>query len=270
MNEPSPSVTPRDDVRTVVTAGRLFTAVWGLALLAIVIGVGRHGADGILALMPDSGSLGERLAAVPTQAWWFTVLHLLAAMASLGVGYLAISFAYPRRHLLSEVHANPAAAIQASAHLLGATAVATASWGGTDAQSLLVSAVFCILGWMALIAICAGHRAVTRYHDHEEIADGNIAAALASAGLHVGVALVVGHAIQGQFTGWSSSLSGFALALAWALLLFPLRQLVLARVILRLTPRDMDAAIATRHDAWLGAAEGLFYLLSALCLSAGW
>jgi hypothetical protein len=84
------------------------------------------------------------------------------------------------------------------------------------------------------------------------------------------VALVVGHAIQGQFTGWASSLSGFGRALIWVVALYPLRQVVLARFILRMSPTEMDAAVSTHHDPWLGAAEGSFYLLAALCLSAGW
>ena len=133
-----------------------------------------------------------------------------------------------------------------------------------------MSAVFCLLGWAAIILICAGHRLVTRYRDHEEIAAGNTAAAIAAGGLHLAVAIVVGHAIQGQFLGWSQSLGGFAVALAWVLALYPLRQIVLARAILRSTPQAMDRAIATRRDHFLGAAEATCYVVTALYVSAGW
>lgn len=248
---------------------RLLHALAALALLATVAGVGRHAAEALLALMPADGGLAARLAAVPAQAWLFAGLHLAAAVASLGLGYLAISFAYPRRHLAREAAGNPAAAVQAGAHLLGAAAVATASWGGSDAASLLVSAVFCILGWAAVAGISAGHRLVTRYRDHEEIAAGNLAAAIASAGLHLAVAIVVAQAIQGQFEGWDRSLSAFAIALVWALALWPLRQLVLARLVLSLDPAELDRAVAVRRDCWLGAVEALFYVLAALCLAAG-
>jgi uncharacterized membrane protein YjfL (UPF0719 family) len=257
---------PATDATTGASAPLLIRTVWGLALLATVTGVGRHDADALLAALPADG--GWQI--IPATAWLWAALHGAAAIATLACGYLVISLAYPRRHLAREAIDNPAAAIQACAHLLGAAAIAAVSWGGADAASLGISAVFCALGWLALVAICAGHRAVTRYHDHEEVADGNVAAALASAGLHLGVALVVGHAIQGQFTGWRDSVTGFVLTLVWVLALYPLRQMLLARIILRLTPADLDRRIAQHRDVWLGAAEGLFYVLAALCLAAGW
>ena len=86
----------------------------------------------------------------------------------------------------------------------------------------------------------------------------------------LGMALVVGLAMHGPFVGWQDSLIAFALSLAWALALYPLRQVLLARIILRVTPAELDRTIAQRHDPWLGAAEGLFYVLAALCLAAGW
>ena len=264
------TMTDADALPEPVTYDRLLRALGGLALFATVLGVGRHVSEAIAGLMPDAGTLGERLAAVPWQAWTFAALHLVLAMVSLGVGYLLISFAYPCRGLARMAAGNPAAAIQACAHLLGAVVIATVSWGGSDAASLLVSASFCALGWLAVIAIGAGHRLVTRYRDHEEIAAGNTAAALASAGLHLAIAVVVGHAIEGQFTTWSDSLTAFAIALAWALALYPLRQLVLARIILRLSPSEMDAAIMARRDHGLGAAEGVCYVISALSLIGAW
>ncbi len=268
---PASGTSPAAEAATaphVVAPGRLFTAAWGLAVLVTVLGVGLHLGQSLLVTTPGSDPLGDRLVALPAKAWGFAGLHLLAALASLGVGYWLISIVYPRRHLGREAATNPAAAIQASAHLLGATAVAGVCWGGTDAHSLLVSAAFAGLGWAALILLCAGHRWLTHFADHEEIAAGNVAAALASAGLHLGVAVVVARAIQGQFTGWHDALTGFALACGWALALWPLRQLVIARLVLGMSPTAMDAAIATRQDPWIGTVEALGYVLSALVLSA--
>lgn len=267
MSEPEAVAKPTDQE---CTAHRLLIAIRGMAVLAVVMGVGRHSADGILVLIPETGDLSERLAVVPGTAWIFAALHLAAALASLALGYLLVSLAYPRRHLAREAHDNPAAAVQASAHLLGVTVIASVAWGGIDLASLGVSAAFCAIGWLVLILICAGHRAITRYRDHEEVADGNVAAALASAGLHLALALVVGLAMHGPFVGWQGSLTAFGLSMVWVLALYPLRQLLLARIILRLTPADLDHGIAQRHDPWLGAAEGLFYVLAALCLAAGW
>lgn len=259
-----------DPLPETATYDRLIRALGGLALLATVVGVGRHLVEALIGLTPETGTFADQLAAIPPQAWMFAGFHLVLAVLSLGVGYLLISCAYPRRGLARMAASNPAAAIQACAHLLGAGVIATVSWGGCDAQSLLISATFCALGWLALIVIGAAHRLVTQYHDHEEIAAGNSAAALASAGLHLAIALVVGHAITGDFLSWRASLTSFAVALAWALALYPLRQLVLARIILRMTPREMDAAIMLRRDHGLGAAEGLCYVISALILAPGW
>jgi uncharacterized membrane protein YjfL (UPF0719 family) len=249
---------------------RMLHAFWGLSLLATMLGVGRHEAEALAELMPDAGTITERFASIPVEAWLFAAAHLVAALASLGMGYLVISLMYPRRFLAGEARSNPAAAIQACAHLLGAALIATVSWGGSDAWSLVVSATFCGLGWAAVVAICALHRLLTRYRDHDEIARGNTAAAIASAGLHLAVAIVVAHAIQGQFSGWASSLAAFAAALIWAAALYPLREIVLARLILGMTPRAIDEAVALRRDAVLAAAEAACYVMTAVCLSAGW
>lgn len=237
---------------------RLVTSLAWLALLATVAAVAGHTGQAL-------SEAGE--GPIPAASWLWAAAHLAAAMAALPLGYLALSWAYPRRGLAREAAANPAAAVQASAHLLGATVVACVSFGGCDAQSLAVAAVFCLLGWAALAAICAAHRLVTRYRDHEEIAAGNTAAAIASGGLHLAVAIVVGHAISGQFAGWGASLRAFAITLAWVAVLFPLREVVLARLILRLRPRDMDMAISARRDPWLASAEALCYVLSALAVA---
>jgi uncharacterized membrane protein YjfL (UPF0719 family) len=252
------------------TFERLLRALAGLAIFATVLGVGRHVFDAVTELMPVDGALGERLASVSLETWAFSAIHVVCALASLGIGYLLISYAYPFRGLARLAVTNPAAAIQTGSHLLGAVVIATVSWGGADATSLGISAAFCGLGWLAVIALCAGHRLVTKYHDHEEILAGNTAAALASAGFHLAVALVVGHAIEGQFQGWRDSLIAFGFALVWVLALYPLRQLVLARVILRISPDAMDTAIMTRRDHALGAAEGLCYVISALSLVPAW
>lgn len=266
----TPTSKPLDTISATGTASadRLFMALCGLALLATTIGVGRHICEAIAEQLPDDGSWWLRLQTVPWSAWWFAVLHFISALASLFIGYVVIAWAYPRRGLAREGRTNPAAAILSGAHLMSAVVITGVSWGGLDASSLLVSATFCALGWLAMIIITFGHRVVTRYHDEEEIAAGNTAAALSAAGLQIAVVVVVSHAIQGQFIGWGASLASFAIALVWTVALYPLRQVVLARFILRMHPRALDAAIAVKRDHRLAAAEALCYLLSALCLSA--
>ena len=95
------------------TYERLLRALAGLALFATVLGVGRHVSEALTSMMPESGPLMERLAAVPLPAWVFAALHVLCAILSLVVGYWLISCAYPFRGLARLAVINPAAAIQA-------------------------------------------------------------------------------------------------------------------------------------------------------------
>jgi uncharacterized membrane protein YjfL (UPF0719 family) len=239
------------------TLQRLLPAARGLALLAVALAVGQHAAAALAA----AGGLDA-----PALAWAWSVAHLVLALVGVPLGAQLLSRLYPLRGL--ESAPNDAAVLQATAHRLAAAAVAAAAWGGADAASLGVSAAFWALGIAAVALIAAGHRLVTRYRDHEEIAAGNAAAALASAGLHLAIAIVVSRAILGQFTSWSESLTGFAIALAWVLALWPLRQLVLARGILGLAPKAMDTAVAGERDLGVAAAEALCYVVAALGLTA--
>ena len=234
----------------------------GLALLGTVIAIVDHIG---LSLPSADGWL-----AIPGSAWGWAAVHLLGGLVSLHLGYRLLTRAYPLRDLATQGATNPAAAVQLTAHRLAAAAIAGACWGGCDAPSVGVAMGFTLAAWLALILICAAHRVVTRYHDHEEIAAGNLASALASAGLHLAVALVTVHALQGPFQGWRTSLLAFTVALAWVLALYPLRQVVVARLILGLTPREMDLAVAGRQAVWIGAVEGLGYLLTAMALASAW
>jgi uncharacterized membrane protein YjfL (UPF0719 family) len=263
MTEPAPEPAAADAAGATATPARLLRAATACAVLAVVVPVAQ--AAFAAAHRPDA-------------PWWrfnrhelpWAGAHVLAAVLALGAGLLLLNRLYPLRALLARAReGNAAAAVQCGAHALGAAMVATACFGGASPQSLLVSAAFWGVGIVALAAITAGHRLVTRYRDHDEIADGNLAAALASAGLHLAVALVVMRAVTGDFSNWSHSLAACGLALAWALLLWPLRQIVLARLVLGLTPRALDAAVAAQRDPWLGAAEGLFYIAVAIVVPPG-
>lgn len=233
---------------------RLLPAARGLALLAVALAVGQH----VAAALGDGRAIA---------AWSWGAAHLVLALLSVPLGARLLNLAYPLRGL-EDAAGNDAAVLQAVAHRLAAAAIAAAAWGGADAGSLGVSAAFWGLGVAAVALIAAGHRLLTRYRDHEEVAAGNAAAALASAGLHLAISIVVSRAILGQFTSWSESLTGFAIALAWVLALWPLRQLVLARAILGMPPRAMDAAVAGGRDLGIAAAEALCYVVAALGLTA--
>lgn len=236
----------------------------GLAVLGTTVAVIDH-----LGLSSPAVGFAD-LGSVSLLAWMWAMIHVVGALGSLAVGHRLLTWAYPLAHLSTLGATNPAAAIQLTAHRLAAAAIAGACWGGWDRDSALIAVVFTVVAWVALALICAGHRLVTRFRDHEEIAAGNLAAALASAGLHLAVALVTVRALQGQFLGWWPSLAAFAFALVWVVALYPLRQLIVARLILRMTPQAMDRAVSVQRAVWIGAVEGLGYLLTALAVATAW
>jgi uncharacterized membrane protein YjfL (UPF0719 family) len=139
-----------------------------------------------------------------------------------------------------------------------------------DSESFIVASVFAVICWVALVAVCALHRIVTTYRDHDEVSGGNLAAALSSAGLHLGVALVVAASASGPFEGWDRALPGFLKSVAWVVALYPFRQWIVARVVLGMSPADLDARIAKDRDVWCGGVEGLGYLFAALAVTASW
>ena len=71
----------------------------------------------------------------------------------------------------------------------------------------------------------------------------------------------MGHAAEGSFEGWARSLVGYALALLLAVALYPVRQLLVATLILRLPALSwrshaLDREIAEKRNAAVGAVEG--------------
>lgn len=244
--------------------GLLVRGSAGLAILGTTVAVIDH----LWLSLPAAGV--AELGTVSFGGWMWALIHVVGALGSLVIGHRLLTWAYPLANLTGLGASNPAAAIQLTAHRLAAAAIAGACWGGWDRDATLIAVVFTILAWVALVLICAGHRLVTRFRDHEEIAAGNLAAALASAGLHLAVALVTVRALQGQFLGWWPSVAAFGLALAWVVALYPLRQLIVARLILRMTPHAMDRAVAVQRAVWIGAVEGLGYLLTAMAVVTAW
>ncbi len=87
----------------------------GLALLGTVIAVVDHIG---LSLPSADGWL-----AIPGSAWGWAAVHLVGGLASLHIGYLLLTRAYPLRDLAAQGATNPAAAVQLTAHRLAAAAL---------------------------------------------------------------------------------------------------------------------------------------------------
>ena len=70
--------------------------------------------------------------------------------------------------------------------------------------------IFFLLGQLALLGITYAFRWLTSYDDVQEIAAGNVAAALALSGLLIAVGLIVRWAVTGAYTGFFSFSRGFS------------------------------------------------------------
>jgi uncharacterized membrane protein YjfL (UPF0719 family) len=114
-------------------------------------------------------------------------------------------------------------------------------------------------------------RSLTVYADDQEVMGENVAAALSYAGATLAIAVIVGHAAEGEFTAWGPSLRAYALALLSALVLYPVRQLVVQTLFLRqrfaLRGGGLDRLIAHDHDVGVSAVEAVSYLAAAFVLT---
>ena len=166
---------------------------------------------------------------------------------------------------------NLAAGITSAGHRLACGVIARHCLFGADLATLVVGAAFFALGAATLLGFQLLHRKLTRYADDQEIRGGNAAAALSNGGLGLALAIIIGHAADGSFTSWADSLRGYAVALALAAALYPVRQLLVKRVILglplALRGHQLDREIAERRNTVVGAIEGLSYVAIALLVT---
>jgi uncharacterized membrane protein YjfL (UPF0719 family) len=163
---------------------------------------------------------------------------------------------------------NLAAGIAAFAHWLGAGIVASHCFAADEVGNLPVSVVFFLVAEIALVLLSLVFRALTDYADDQEILGENRAAAVSYAGVVVALSLIVGHAAGGAFLGWWPALRGFLVFLLWAGLLYPVRQVLVARWLLGLPLAwrggALDHAIAREHDVVAACVEAAGYLAAAL------
>ena len=169
------------------------------------------------------------------------------------------------------VRGNIAAGITSAGHLIAMAVVLAGSMYGADLPTLAVSVAFALLGLATLALFQWLHRKLTRYADDQEVRGENAAAALSIAGLTVALGVIVAHAAEGSFEGWGASLRGYALALLLAAGLYPVRQLLVKRLLLgfplSLRGHLLDRAIAEERNVVVGAVEGLTYLGTAFLMT---
>jgi uncharacterized membrane protein YjfL (UPF0719 family) len=163
---------------------------------------------------------------------------------------------------------NLAAGVVAAAHAAAFGIVAAHTFAADTLATLPVGAIFFVVSVIALVALSLLFRGLTSYADDQEILGENLAAATSYSGLVLALSIIVGHAADGAFVGWMPALRGFAVFLLWAFLLYPVRQVVVGRLLLGLplTLRGgaLDRAIAQDHDWVVSCVEAAGYLAAAL------
>ena len=202
--------------------------------------------------------------------WMF--LFALVGLVAAGLAAELLDRALLRGGLRREVaRGNVAAGISCAAHRIAAGVVSGSCLYGADLLNLGVGLAFAAIGILTLLAFQLLHRKLTRYADDEEIRGDNAAAALGNAGLGIALAIIIGHAAEGSFVGWAGSLRGYGLALLLALALYPVRQLLVGTVILKMPlafrGHTLDREIAERRNAAIGGVEGLAYVATALLVT---
>lgn len=208
----------------------------------------------------DSDSVGKDLLHAALQGVAAEVLFLVCSRAQVRFFVAA--------KLGGEIErGNVAAGAAAAGHSLATGVLATTAVGSETLRDVGISLVFFVLGQVALLGLVALFRALTVYDDAEEILGENVAAGVSYAGIAVAISLLVARATEGDFTTWGQSLVAFAQVLAYAPLLYGVRQFVVGSVVLGNRPTlrggALDKGIAAR-SVGLAALEAATYLGAAL------
>ncbi len=163
---------------------------------------------------------------------------------------------------------NHAAALAAGAHFVATAIIISRSVYGDTLATLGVSIAFFFIGQITLHAFVLLFRALTSYDDAAEIRGENVAAGLSYAGAMIALAVIIGHAADGTFTGWGSSLKSYALALLVSVALWPVRQLIVQTILcggrVSLWKGRLDEGIGRERNVGLGAIEAVTYLATAM------
>lgn len=164
---------------------------------------------------------------------------------------------------------NTGAGIVAAGAYIGLGQVlAGAASADSEGGSWATTVVFLAVGLTAFVAVSRLYRRLTRYDDDAEIARGNIAAALGYAGLLVAVGMIAGHAIEGTFLGYATSLRLTAQAMGLVALLYVVRQFLVQGILLgggfRLAGGRLDDEIAIDRNVGAGAVEAAAYVGAAI------
>lgn len=166
---------------------------------------------------------------------------------------------------------NVAAGVAAGSHYVATGIIAANAVAGTKLGDVALSSFFFAIAIATLWVFVTLFRALTTYDDAEQIRGENLAAALSYAGLTIAIAVIIGTALEGDFVSWSVSLKGYGAILAFAVALYPVRQLFVQTLLLgapfALRGGRLDVAVGTDRNQGLGALEAATYLATALTIA---
>ena len=124
---------------------------------------------------------------------------------------------------------------------------------------------FWVTGLAALVVAGVLYDRITSYDLHDQIEGGNVAVAVAFAGVLVGFGNVIRLAGEGDFVSWNESLTEFGYYLVVGLVLLPLVRLFADKVLLP-GARLADELVKERPNLGAGVIEGVTYLAASMLI----
>ncbi len=208
---------------------------------------------------------------VARDVMWVSAFGSVAVLLLAVTGRLGIRLLLQGR-LQSEIdRSNSAAGLAAGAHYVAAGIITSRAIGGTDLRSLGISLVFFVIAQLTLHVLVSLFRALTSYDDAEQIHGENMAAALSYSGALIAFAIIIAHALDGDFVSWAVSLRGYGAVLLLALMLYPVRQFFVQVLMLHapftLRGGRLDRGIGVERNEGMGALEAAAYLATALSIA---
>ena len=205
-------------------------------------------------------------------AAWVAISAAVCAALLVGLGRVSAMTLVGGKAKDEIARGNLAAAIAVGAHQVALGLLLSHCVYGRDFGSIGVAVAFFAIGFVTLHALVVAFRALTSYDDAQEVLGENVAAATSYAGVVVGLAVLIGHAADGPFLGWRASLVQYAVAVSFAVLSWPVRQLVVQTLLLgepvRLARGGLDLRIARERDLAAAFVESGSYVATALMASA--
>ena len=145
-------------------------------------------------------------------------------------------------------------------------AVGLITAGALSGEGGLASGLaFWITGLAALVVAGVLYDRITAYDLHDQIEGGNVAVAVAFAGVLVGFGNVIRLAGEGDFVSWNESLTEFGYYLVVGLVLLPLVRLFADKVLLP-GARLADELVQERPNLGAGVIEGVSYLAASMLI----